>query len=129
MKLSTIAALLMLGLGAAFSLFLAGCSSYPEAKLPELDIVLFNGSGERVEVEYNGHVVMNLRNIQTDDNNIAASKTVRRASGRSELLVKRNGLIAGRFFINPNRVGTIYLFLSPDGSVILEDGEKLPPLV
>lgn len=109
--------------------FLSGCISYPSAKFPRLTIVLFNGHGEDVEVICKGEKLVRLEGVHTDDNNVAAIREIERTPGKFELLVKRNGKLAGHFLIDSERIGTVYLFLSQDGSVILEDGEKLPPLV
>lgn len=108
---------------------LDGCSSYPETKFPELTLVLFNGAGERVEVEYDGKIVVSLACIRTDENNVAAVQPVRRGSRKAELLVKRNGVVAGRFRIDPRRMGSLFIFLTSQGSVIISDGDRMPPLV
>jgi len=110
------------------TLFSSGCVSYPSVRNPDLIVVLFNGHGEDVEVVFGEKQLMQLANIQPDENNVAAIKKISRVPGEFDIVVKRNGKIAGSFIVNPEKIGIIYLFLSTDGSVTLEDGERLPPI-
>lgn len=103
---------------------ISGCTSYNVKQHPDLTVVLYNGDGKDVEVTSGDDKIVSLHDIKTDENNVAAVEKIRRVPGILKFTVKVNGVTAGRFSINAQRIGVVYLFLTPDGSVILEDGMR-----
>lgn len=107
------------------SLILGGCVCYPVTQYPDLTVVLYNGDGENVEVFCGEDTIIKLHGIKTDETNVAAVEKIKRVRGRLRLRVEINGKLAGNFSINAQRIGVVYLFLTSEGSVILEDGMKI----
>ncbi len=115
----------------AFSLFFlfVGCASWTVTEHEDLQFLLFNGSGENVKVRYGDRVIMSIPEVRIDENNVGGVVNIERGRSKTLLSIERNGASAGRFMINPNHISTIYIFLLDDGSVIIEDGDKMPPML
>jgi len=107
------------------SIIMSGCVGYPVTLNPDLAVVLYDGDGENVEVFWGEIRIIKLHDIKTDENNVAAVVKVKRIPGKINVKVRVNGKTAGCFSINAQQIGVAYLFLTPEGSVVLEDGMKI----